>query len=363
MDVLRAGVIGLGVGKSHVAGYRANLNSKLNALCDANPVRLKEIANEFSIPDEAQFTDYRQMFNETKLDIVSVCLPNALHAEATIAALEAGAHVICEKPMATNVAEAKRMMDAAASNNRRLMVMYNYRYRADSQWMYRVVKSGILGQIYHVHASWRRETGIPGWGLFGSKEMSGGGALIDLGVHVLDLGLWMLDFPEVKTVSGEVRSLFGPNGRKTWGRKPGQTIEGGFDVDDGAIGFIRLGSDVSMILEATWAEHTQPNEDRIRLEIQGTEGTAVLSIGKYGKEDTLRLYTEIQGESVTVIPSIRWGADSGHTGLITENLDCILNNRPSPTDGTQGFIAVNVLDAMYESAREKSEISLVKIIE
>ncbi|MDX1995220.1 MAG: Gfo/Idh/MocA family oxidoreductase [bacterium] len=355
--VLRVGVIGLGVGRSHVMGYRANLNSKITALCDTNVVRLKEIADEFGIPEEACYTDYTAMLNEARLDMVSVCLPNALHADVSIIALDSGAHVLCEKPMATTISEAERMLEAAARNQRRLMVTYNWRYRADSQWLYKVVQSGTLGEIYHVNVSWRRETGIPGWGLFGSKTMSGGGALIDLGVHVLDLGLWLLGFPEVKTVSGQARTVFGDKGRKTWARKPGQVIEGGFDVDDGAIGFLRLGNGANMLLQSTWAEHTQPHEDRIRVEVQGSEGTAVLSIGNYKKEDSLRLYTEIEGEPVTIIPGIRWNTDTPHTALIGDLLDAITSDRPSPTDGQQGYVAVRVLEAMYASSAEGREIA------
>lgn len=355
--VLRVGVIGLGVGRSHVAGYRANLNSQITAVCDANPVRLKEIADEFDIPEEARFTSFTQMFTESVLDLVSVCLPNALHAEATIAGLEANVHVLCEKPLATTVDDAQAMLDAASRSNRRLMVTYNWRYRADSQWMYRVVQSGQLGEIYHVTASWRRETGIPGWGLFGDKAMSGGGALIDLGVHVLDLGLWMLGFPTIKTVTAETRSHFGPRGRKVWSRRSPSAMTA-FDVDDGAIGFLRLGSGASMLLQASWAEHTHPQTDQIRIELHGTEGTAVMSIENYRKEDSLRLYTEIAGVPATVSPSLVWGMESPHTLLIADVLDAIVQDRLSPTDGVQGYTAVRVLEAMYQSAATGREVLL-----
>jgi predicted dehydrogenase len=353
---LRAGIIGLGVGQSHAKGYLSSPQAELIAVCDANETRLNDWASKWDI--SGRYTDYQQMLDEADLDIVSVCLPNAMHAKATIDALDSGVHVVCEKPMAQTVSEAEQMIEAAERNHRRLMVAYNYRYRPDSQWMYRMVQSGKLGTIYHVSASWRRETGIPGWGWFGSKQMSGGGALIDLGVHVLDLGLWMMGFPKVKTVSGDTRMFFGPKNLKTWGRLPGQSFEGGFDVEDGGVGFLRLANGANMVLNVTWAEHVQPQEDAIRVEIQGTEGTAVLHIRNYKNDDTLRFYTEMEGEPVTVIPSVRFGTPQGHEGLIHDVVDSLVRNVPPSTDGTQGLTAVSVLEALYQSAAEGHEVTL-----
>jgi predicted dehydrogenase len=354
MTSLRAAVIGLGVGRGHADGYNQSPYSTLAALCDTDTVRLAEFAQKYNIPAEACFTDYHTMLKKIPLDIVSVCVPNALHAPVSIAALEAGVHVLCEKPLAMNTAEAQAMVDAAARAEKHLLVCYNYRYRADSQWLYRVVHSGRLGEIYHISASWRRETGIPGWGLFGSKALSGGGAMIDLGVHVLDLALWLLDFPAVHTVSGAARAAFGPHQRKMW-RKAG-VEPATFEVEDGATGFLRLANSASIFLQATWGEHRQPNDDQIRVELQGTEGTAILEIPNYRREDTLRMYTEIEGEPVTITPAVRWTASAyQHVGLVLDTVEKLANGEPPTTDGTQGLAAVKILDALYGSARSGKE--------
>jgi len=358
---IRAGVIGLGVGRNHAKAYRESPDSRLVALCDANEIRLNEMADELNVPSEGRYTDYTDMLAKANLDLVSVCLPNALHPVAAIAALQAGVHVLCEKPMASAIAEAQQMLDAAESNQRRLMVSYNYRYRPDSQWMYHMVQTGKLGQIHHVNATWRREIGIPGWGLFGSKAMSGGGALIDLGVHVLDLALWMMDFPAVKTVSGQARTLFAKDSQKTWGRTKGQTWDS-FDVDDGAVGFLRLANGASMVLQATWAEHTEPQEDRVRVELQGTEGTVVFDMGNYTKEDTLRYYTEIEDEPVTVIPKVRWGKVWGHQGLVYDAIAVVMGSDGNPPDGQQGLVAVQVLEALYQSSELGREVALEPVL-
>jgi predicted dehydrogenase len=353
---LRAAIIGLGVGKAHAKGYLSSPDAELVALCDANEERLLQSAADWKV--EGKYTDFQTMLTEAKPDIVSVCLPNALHAPATIAALQAGAHVVCEKPMAVSVEESRQMVAAAEQANRHLMMSYNYRYRPDSQWMCRVAQSGRLGTIYHVNIHWRRETGIPGWGLFGSKAASGGGALIDLGVHVIDLGLWMMGFPAVQSISASTRTLFGPEGRKTWGRKPGQAIEGGFDVDDGGMAFLRTASGMTMFLQVTWAEHTTPQEDSFGVELHGTEGTAALHVRHYGKDDTLRLYTEIEGEAVTVIPSVRFDGTQGHEAMIHSLLGQIQRGETPSSTGIQGLTTVQVLEALYRSAAEGREVKL-----
>lgn len=354
---LRAGIVGLGVGKAHVHGYRLCPDVELAAVCDMNRERLEATADELNVA--WRFTDYRNMLAEANLDIVSICLPNSLHAEASIAALEAGVHVICEKPMAITSAEAHRMIAAAEQHNRRLMVAYNFRYRPDTRWLYNIAQTGQLGTIYRVDATWRREIGIPGSGWFGNLAMAGGGALIDLGVHMLDLSLWMLGFPEATTVSGEMQTLFGPGARKTRGRKPGDILPTSFDVEDSAAGFIRLATGTTIHLHASWAEHTQPQDDRIRLELQGTEGTAVLTIPNYRNDDTLRMYTEIAGEPVTVIPTVRLNGPAGHEALVADLVESIRRELPAPTDGWQGLASVRILEALYESARLGREVALV----
>jgi len=354
---LRAGIVGLGIGKSHAKGYLTSADAELVAICDMNVTRLNEAGEAWRV--ENRYSDYVQMFAEADLDVVSICLPNALHATVSIAALEAGIHVLCEKPMAQTVAEAQLMIAAAERNKVRLMVAYNYRYRSDSQWMRRVVQSGLLGDIYHANLTWRRETGIPGWGVFGSKAASGGGSLIDLGVHVLDLGLWMMNFPRPLTVSGSTRAVFGPQSRKTWGRRPGDTIEGGFDVEDGGMGFIRLETGATVFLQATWAEHIHPAEDDFSVELQGSKGTAVLHVDHYGSIDTLRLYTEIEDEPVTVTPGVRFNGPQGHEGLIVDLMRSLRNGEATGTTGEHGLAAVSILEALYTSAQEGREIPLV----
>lgn len=352
---LRTAVIGLGIGRIHVEGYALSPHADLVALCDSDPKRLQEFGLQYTVPAEGLFSDYKTLFAEANLDLVSIVLPNSLHAQVAIDALEAGIHVVVEKPMAITESEAQRMIDVAQKMDKRLMVMYNRRYRADAIWMNQLIQQGDLGDIHHVDVYWRRETGIPGWGWAGDKSVAGGGALIDLGVHVLDLALWMLDFPTVKTVTGTTRTLFGQHGYKTWGDNP-QARD--FGVEDGAVGFIRFNNDISMTIQATWAEHIAPNEDRFRMEIQGTKGGLVLDVPNYTREDTVRYYTEINGAPSTIIPKIKWKEENAIAQFVMDAAKCLVNDEPAPTTGEEGLKAVRIMQALYQSAEQGHEISL-----
>ncbi|HRE47041.1 MAG TPA: Gfo/Idh/MocA family oxidoreductase [Aggregatilineales bacterium] len=356
-NTIRAAVIGLGVGGAHLRGYQVAPGVEIVGICDSNPARLAEIGEKHNLPESVYFTDYETLFKEAKPTLVSIALPNALHAPVSIAAMAAGADVLCEKPLAMTSAEVHEMVKTAEHYGRRLMVSYNHRYRADVFWIRRLMAEGRLGRIYQIEASWRRETGIPGWGWFGSQAMSGGGAMIDLGVHVLDMALWLLDYPKVVSVNGATRSLFGKRGQKVWGEarwlKDASSV---FDVDDGGIGFLRLGTGVTMVLQATWAEHKMPNEDLIRLEIQGSEGTAILSVPNYTKQDTVTFYTEIGGAPVTVTPHIRWDGHWFHERLIAEIVTAIQTDTPPPTTGEQGLVGVQVIEAIYHAAQSGREV-------
>lgn len=355
---LRAGVIGLGMGRVHAQAYAKLPGVDLVALSDLSEVRLQENAEKLNLPESALYTDYKTMLNDASLDIVSIATPNNLHAPITIDVLNAGCHAICEKPLAITVADGQRMIDVAKANNRRLMVMYNKRQRVDMQWIGEMIKRGDLGTVYHINASWRRETGIPARGWFGDKTLAGGGPLFDLGVHMLDMILWSLDYPQVKTVSGQVRSLFGNRDLKTWG-----TLTEAFTVEDGAVGFLRLAGDVSVILQATWAEHTTPGEDRMYLEIQGTAGTAIMDVPNYTNDDTVTVYREVNGAPVITKPHLNWNQLHSVEGFIAKTLEAINTGDPAPAEGEQGLITVGILEAIYESARTGREIAFEEILD
>src|SRR5690606_29289128 len=180
---VRVGVVGMGIGQMHIANYQATPDCRLMALCDADGHRVAEVGRERGV--ERSFTDANEMFRSGAIDAVSICTPNAFHAPMTIAALEAGLHVLVEKPMAMSTAEAQRMIDASEKAGKVLSIHFNHRMNPYVHAMKRYVESGDLGEIYFARTIWHRRRGIPARPGFVSKQKAGGGAMIDLGVHQL----------------------------------------------------------------------------------------------------------------------------------------------------------------------------------
>lgn len=352
---LRAGVIGLSIGKLHAEAYAANKDAELVALCDIWEERLEKRGEQF--PGTELYTDYHEMLAKANLDVVDVCVPNDIHAEVAIAALEAGVNVCCEKPLSATLEGAQAITAAVEEAPGKFTVCYDKRYRAEMQWVKQAVDSGLLGEIYHIQASWLRETGIPG-GWFTQKHIAGGGPLIDLGVHVLDLSLHMLDFPQVLTVSGTTRAVFGPDGGKTWGWGTGGDPEVGYTVEDGAVGLIRLAGGKSLALEVTWGGHRRPHQDDIYLRIAGDKAAIDVSIKNYTEKDTVRVYTELNGEPVEIKPDLEGVKTTSHAALIDAFVASIHADATPPAPVAQGLATVEVLDAFYRSAAEGREIAL-----
>src|SRR5699024_10317974 len=210
---LRAGVIGLGwAGQQHVAAYAADPRVDLVALSAKEEHLLASLGEEHGVP--GRYTDWQQMIAEAELDVVSIATPTFLHAPMASAALEAGLHVLCEKPMAENSAGAARMVEAATRAGRVLDVSFNHRQRGDVAALRRVVDSGVLGKLYYAKTGWLRRQGIPGLGTWFTRAQSaGGGAMMDIGVHMLDMSLHLMGEPRVTAASATTHAEFGPRGR------------------------------------------------------------------------------------------------------------------------------------------------------
>jgi predicted dehydrogenase len=353
MNPLRTAVIGVGVGQLHIESYQELPNVELTAICDSNPLRLAEIGDRYGIAK--QYTDYAELYRSGLVDAVSIALPNNLHAPAAVTALDAGLHVLCEKPLADGVAAGEKIVKATEQAVGQFMICLNRRYRPDIQWMKGIVQSGKLGHIYQVNAGWIRETGIPGRGWFINKKAAGGGPLIDLGVHMLDLVMFLLGYPEPLTVSGSVQSAFGPRNLKVWNR-PGETLSN-YDVEDSAVAFVRLDNGTTLNLETSWASHGKPGMDDFFVTLLGTEGSIHLYVANYARQDTLTYYTEIDGIPVTTRPHII-SQKSDHYYAVAEFVDCVHSNRPSPAPAAQGLVIMQIIEAIYRSAEQSKEVSL-----
>ncbi len=337
MRTLRVGVIGLGIGRSHVRGYQEHPAASVVAVADLDPAKLEENANLYGVP--LRYETAERMLAEAELDVVSVCTPNAFHKPLTIAALEAGCHVLCEKPMALNAADGEAMIAAAERAGRRLMINFSFRFNAQAVALKKRVEAGMLGRVYFGRTLWHRRRGVPGFGgWFGLKELSGGGPLIDLGVHRLDLALWLMGHPEPEWVVGN-----------TWNAltAPVAAAEGKpFDVEDFAAAMIRFRDGSMLELEASWASNVKEN-DVMETRLFGTHGGLVHRNKNEGYDFTGELHFERDGSQFDM--QVHEPAPKPKSSM-WHFIDAIANDTPHPAPGDEGLTVQRLLDAIYLSA-------------
>jgi predicted dehydrogenase len=342
---LRIGIVGLGIGRMHIEGWRQHPGAEVVAIVDADPARLAAVGDQFGIV--ARYASAEAMFAAERLDVVSVCTPNKFHKDLTIAAFAAGAHVLCEKPMAMNAAEGREMLAAAERAGRRLMINFSYRFSAASRGLKAQVDSGMFGEFYFGRTVWHRRRGMPGFGgWFGTKALAGGGPLIDLGVHRLDLALWLMGYPKPTWVLG---STHDPIARELAARS-GKT----FDVEDLAGALIRFDNGATLIVEASWAANIQEAE-LMETRLLGTKAGLLQKNVNEGYAFDAHVFLEKDGAQLDV--HLHPPAVAAKSAM-HDYAEAILAGTPHPAGGDQGLIVMELLDAIYESARSGAPVRI-----
>ena len=270
---VRFGFIGAGQIAHHAAdAVLRHPHGKLVAVQDPHLERRSVLHKKHLL--EFVHEDVADLLANESVDAVYIAVPNKFHVPLTIQALEAGKHVILEKPFAMNATEAENAIKIAKKTGRVLFLGMNQRFTGDSQKIKYLVEQGILGDIYHAKAYWKRRSGIPKLGTwFGNKEIAGGGSLYDIGVHMLDLCLWTINNFEPVSVVGAAYTKFGNRGLGEGGWGLSDRSETTFDVDDFASAFIRFANGATVTLDTSWACH-QATANADNVEIFGTEGGA-----------------------------------------------------------------------------------------
>jgi len=357
---VQAGVIGAGIGKFHAEGYQTHPKAECVAICDVNRVAAEELAAKWGVEDV--FTDHRQMLKLKGLNAVSVCVPNTLHRPLAVDCLKAGMNVLCEKPLSVNAREGQKIVAAAQQSGKTLMMQFNNRYRPEAQLLRSYIDEGTLGDIYFARCGWIRRNGIPGWGgWFTQKELAGGGPLIDLAVHMLDLTMWLMGNPEPVTCMASTYSVFGPKMEALgpWGTP---NPKGKFDVEDMAVGMIKFAGGQTILLEASWASRV--HREWVYSTLCGTKAGASLErvFDADGEDDTsrdtLRLFTQKHGQPVN--EDLIWPADPamGRLRAVHHFCDCLVSGQAPGSPGTDGQRIMRLLDAMYQSAQTGKAVSL-----
>jgi len=345
---MNVAVFGVGeIGLDHIASFQKHPAARVVALADTSEERARAAADQFGVAHVA--TDYRELLRRPEIDIVSIALPTWLHAPASLDALRAGKHVMLDKPMATNARDAARIMAQARRRQLHLMVGQNQRFTPAAQAVRQLVADGRLGDVYHARAVWQRRSGIPRIGSwFTQQRFAGGGCTYDIGVHVLDLALHLIDDFEPAAVSGQTFAKFGPRGLGdgTWGKSEIDPARP-FDVDDFCVALLKLKSGRTVQLEVSWAAAMeQPDINGVQL--FGTEGGA--------STNPLRFYRAGQaGYEVIQVP--------GRTDLVPENrmahfVDVVLGRAKPYVLPAQSLVVQKILDGIYRSARTGREVRL-----
>ncbi|GGH76256.1 putative dehydrogenase [Pullulanibacillus pueri] len=337
-DPLRVGIIGAGgISRgAHLPNYQ-KCGERVNvvAIADVAKDRAVALAEEFSIPHA--FGSFEEMLTEVDLDAVSVCVPNKFHAPAVIAALEAGCHVLCEKPPAMTVAEAEQMAKTAEKAGKILTYGFHYRHQPEVETLKRFTEAGELGDIYSARVHAIRRRGIPGWGVFTNKELQGGGPLIDIGVHMLDAALYLMGYPEPESVYGRTHQKLG--NRKGVGLMGDWDWEN-FSIEDMAIAMVTFKNGATLVLETAFAANVE-KADVMQVSLMGDKGGADVF--------PLKIYQEKHETLLDVTPAYL-PKKGGHELEVQRFVECCLNGTTPVSVPEQGVALQKIINGIYESA-------------
>lgn len=357
MEKLRIGVIGLGwPGQRHLEGYTKRDDVEVVALSDVNTAAAENAKEQFGVSSAEVWGNYEEMLAKASVDAVSVCTPNFLHAPIAVAALGAGKHVLLEKPLAHTLDEGERIARAVADSGKTLMMAFNNRHRLDSRLLKARIEQGELGEIYYAKSGWLRRDWNPsvrGW--FTKKELSGGGPLIDLGVHMLDLALWFMGNPRPVSVSGSVyRELAGNLGPEM----------GEVDIEDLAAAFVKLEGGRTVVVDASWVSFIE-HPDYVYTQLFGTKGGAKIErapqreeLSIYGREDGIYTVESPRFDAYSQARNPSFHTHESFAHEVGEFVDAVKEGRTPDSPVEHGLDILRVLDAIYRSAESGREIQL-----
>jgi predicted dehydrogenase len=334
-----------GVLHHHMRHLKPVQNVDTLAAADVSEGALAWAKEQFGIPH--LFTDYRRMFKELpQIDAVCVCTPNLLHAEHAIAALEAGKHVLVEKPMALNAKDARRMVAAAAASGKQLVVGFQHRFEPKSRMIKRFIESGAIGRILYVRAQALRRRGIPSWGVFGCKDLQGGGPLIDIGVHALETAHFLMGSPRPLSATASTFRYIGdkPSEVETeWGPWDHKS----YTVEDLAVGMVRFDGGAMLSIETSFAAHIE--RDVWNVQVMGEKGGADYATGQ--------IFTDQAGHMVNLAPA-HLSQTHPFEYKMRHFVEVARGVRYNEVPPEHGVRVQEIIDAIYASAEAGREVEI-----
>jgi len=345
---MKVGLIGVAnIARRHFVGWRDSPHTELVALADINPEILKVRGAEQGI--SRLHTDPLELIDDPEIDIVDVCTPNRLHTPLVIAALEAGKHVLCEKPLAATPEEIEQMIAARDKSGKMLMTAQHFRFSGESEALKAEIEEGHLGEIYHARCWMLRRSWAPVSPGFLKKELSGGGPCIDIGVHILDLTLWMMGHPKPIAVSGITqKKLAQQEGSfSSWFG----TLPKDWDVEEFASAFVRFENGATLILEVSWLLHHNTTGEDMQMWLYGDKGGAL-----WPKNEILTNNNRTQQHLNTQL--VRKHEVEPHAKECMEFAEAIVTGLPSPVPAEESLQVMRILDGLYRSAETGKEVRL-----
>lgn len=351
MKKVRIGVIGCGgiANGKHLPAHKHNLDSELVAFCDIIVERAEKAAKEYGVPGAKVYKDYKELLKDKTIDAVLVLTPNISHSFISVDAMKAGKHVMCEKPMAINSKEAKKMLDAAKKYKRILTIGYQSRYTPQAIFLKKECEKGTFGDIYYAKAQAIRRRAVPTWGVFLDEKQQGGGPLIDIATHTLDLTLYMLNNYEPAYAVGTTYHKL--NKQTDQGNAWGDWDPKKFTVEDSAFGFVVMKNGATIIVESSWALNTLSTGEACT-EFSGTLAGADMKDGLRinGIKNNARyvLKPDLKASGVAFYDGHSETSEDREARVFTQ---AVLGKGELVVKAEQAYVVTQILEGIYESAK------------
>ena len=365
MAKIKVGVVGCGgiANQKHFPALKNNGDlNEIVAFCDIIVERAEKACAEFGAEGAKVYQDYHDLLADPNVEVVHICTPNVSHSEIAIAAFEAKKHVYCEKPMSHSPIEALKMVEAWKKSGMQFTVGYQNRFRPEVQNLHAACEAGDLGDSYYGKAHAVRRRGVPTWGVFMDKAQQGGGPLIDIGTHALDITLWCMNNYDIDSVTGSVFYKLGGLQQATEGNLFGPWNPDTYEVEDSAMGFIKMKNGATINLEASWALNILESREASTTLCGTAAGAEIHSGMSYSKNELI--YNrgrngQLMEETISPVGGVAYfGGGGGEEGTIDcrQWLEAVKNGTQPLVKPEEALVVTQILDAIYQSARENKEV-------
>lgn len=369
---LKVGIIGCGgiAHNKHFPALKANADkAEIVAFCDIIPERAQESCENFGAEGAKWYEDYRDLLADPSIDVVHVCTPNVSHSQIVVDSFAAGKHVLCEKPMSHSTEEARRMMEAWRKSGKHFTIGYQNRFRPEVQALHQACAAGELGDIYFAKAHAVRRKAVPTWGVFPDKSQQGGGPLIDIGTHALDITLWMMNNYEPDTITGSVFYKLGNLEGAEEGNMFGPWDPKTYEVEDSAFGYIKMKNGATIFLEASWALNVLVSKEAATT-LCGTKAGAQIDAGMSFPTNQL-IYNRSHGGQLVEERLSQSGGVAFFDGATSapevvecsQWLDSIINDTQALVKPEEAFVVTQILDTIYKAADANAEVRIDRLVE